>query len=118
MLTLATLGMVGYGLYEIGYAIADLFYAGRLEIVANLGSIAFGSLLVLAAAFVRVMVPGGIALAIGALFGLQALALHQSAHLYGMVALAPQLLRALFGATVILIAHMASRQQSEPPPGF
>jgi hypothetical protein len=41
----------------------------------------FGLLLVLAAAFVRVRMPGGLAVAISAMLALQALAVHTAAHL-------------------------------------
>ena len=53
----------------------------------------FGGLLALAAAFVRVRLPGGLAFAIGAMLGLQALAVHDAAHLGGGIE--PQLARAL-----------------------
>ena len=57
----------------------------RLELWAELGLIVFGALLPLAAAFVRVRLPGGLALAIGAMLGLQALAVHDAVRLGGGV---------------------------------
>ena len=64
---------------------ADLVRGARLELWAELGLIAFGALLALAAAFVRVRLPGGLAFAIGAMLGLQALAVHDAVHLGGGV---------------------------------
>ena len=58
-----------------------LLRGARLELWAELGLIVFGVLLVLAAAFVRVRLPGGLAFAIGAMLGLQALAVHDAVHL-------------------------------------
>src|SRR5258708_39740622 len=74
-----------YGTYSIGWAALDLIRGGRLEVWAELGLIAFGTLLALAAAFVRVRLPGGLAFAIGAMLGLQALAVHDAVHLGGGV---------------------------------
>ena len=73
--------MFSYGTYEMVWAALDLFRGARLELWAELGLIFFGLLLVLAAAFVRVRLPGGLAFAIGALLGLQALAVHDAVHL-------------------------------------
>jgi len=81
MLTMAALGMVTYGVYSVGWAIADLMTGAHIELWAELALIVFGVLLVLAAAFVRVRLPGGLAFAIGALLALQALAVHTAAHL-------------------------------------
>jgi hypothetical protein len=102
MLTAAALGMCGYGLYSIGWAAADLVRGARLELWAELGLMLFGALLVLAAAFVRVRLPGGLAFAIGAMLGLQALAVHSAAHLAGGIA--PQIVR---GAIAIVLVAMA-----------
>ncbi len=102
MLTLATLGLVGYGAYSVAWAVADLARGARLEVWADLGLVLFGLLLVLAAAFVRVRLPGGLAFAIGALLGLQALAVHAAAHL--SAGLAPQVARAALAVALIGLA--------------
>lgn len=103
MLTAAALGLFFYGIYSIGWAVADLARGARLELWAELGLIFFGALLVLAAAFVRVRLPGGVAFAIGAMLGLQALAVHDAVHLGTGVA--PQIAR---GATALLLVTMAA----------
>lgn len=81
VLTVATLGMFGYGTYSVVWALNELIQGARLELWAELAIIVFGLLLILAAAFVRVRMPGGLAVAIGAMLGLQALAVHTAAHL-------------------------------------
>ena len=68
MLTIASLGMLVYGIYSAGWAVADLLRGAQLEVWAELGLMAFGALLALAAAFVRVRLPGGLAFAIGQLY--------------------------------------------------
>ena len=103
MLTAAALGMFSYGLYSAGLAVVDLFRGARLELWAELGLIVFGGLLALAAAFVRVRLPGGLAFAIGAMLGLQALAVHAAAHLGGGIE--PQLARA---SIAIVLGAMAA----------
>ena len=80
MLTLATLGMFAYGAYSLAWALADLVRGARIELWADLGVAAFGLLLAFAAALVRVRMPGGLAVAIGAMLALQALAVHTAAH--------------------------------------
>jgi hypothetical protein len=102
VLTTAALGMFVYGVYSIGRAVADLFSGARLELWAELGVMLFGVLLVLAAAFVRVRLPGGLAFAIGAMLGLQALAVHAAAHLGTGVP--PQIVR---GAIALVLVAMA-----------
>ena len=114
MLTWAALGMVGYGLYSAGSGVIDIFGRSALELWADLGLIVFGAMLMIAAALVRVVIPGGLALALGAMFGLQALALHSAAHLYGQVVPLPQLARALFAATLVLLAYMGARNLAAP----
>ena len=104
MLTAATLGMTCYGLYSLGTGVMDLFGPAQLEVLANIGSILLGAMLILAGLFVRVGLPGGLALALAALFGLQSLALHNAGHLYGQVAPEPQIARALFGAVLVALA--------------
>ena len=80
MLTIASLGMFAYGAYSILWAVLDLLRGARLELWAELGLMLFGLLLTLSAAFVRVRLPGGLAFAIGALLGLQAMAVHDAVH--------------------------------------
>jgi hypothetical protein len=107
MLTAAALGMLSYGIYSAGWAAADLARGARLELWAELGLIVFGALLVLAAAFVRVRLPGGIAFAIGAMLGLQALAVHDAAHLgTGVV---PQITRGIVAVTLVGLAFLGNR---------
>jgi hypothetical protein len=110
MLTLAALGMAGYGLYSVAWAAFDLVRGAHLELWADLGLILFGLLLVLSAAFVRVLLPGGLAFALGSLLGLQALAIHNAAHLTGRVALTPQISRGLFSALLLGIAWSGARR--------
>lgn len=86
MLTVATLGMFAYGTYSVAWALSDLVQGAQLELWAELGLIVFGLVLILAAAFVRVRMPGGLAVAIGAMLGLQALAVHNASHLEAGVA--------------------------------
>ncbi len=102
MLTASALGMLIYGVYSVAWAAIDLVRGTRLELWAELGLIGFGGLLALAAAFVRVRLPGGLAFAIGALLGLQALAVHDAAHLGTGVA--PQIVR---GAIALVLVAMA-----------
>ena len=97
--------MVFYGLYSVITGVADLVGAMRLEWWANLWLIAGGSILALAAAFVRVSMPGGLALAVGGLLALQSISLHNASHLYGQVALAPQLARATIALLLVGLAY-------------
>jgi hypothetical protein len=111
VLTLATLGMAVYGLYSASWAIVDLVRGARLELWAELALVGFGLLLGLAAAFVRVALPGGIPLAISAMLGLQALAVHTDAHLQS--GLAPQAGRAALAVVLVAIA-MAGQRSADP----
>lgn len=108
MLTLATLGMFGYGTYSVAWAVVDLFRGPQLELWAELGLIAFGLLLVLSAALVRVRIPGGLAAAIGAMLGLQALAVHDAVHLGS--GLAPQVARGVFAAVLVALAWFGAER--------
>jgi hypothetical protein len=110
MLTTATIGMAAYGAYTVAASLMNLIRTARLEIWVDLSEVLFGLLLMLAAAFVRVVMPGGLALAMGAMLGLQALALHDAAHLYGGVALAPQLARAAFTLLLVILAWLGGRK--------
>lgn len=110
MLTASTIGIAAYGAYAAIAALADLVGQSRLEFWVDLLEVAFGALLVLAAAFVRVGIPGGLALAIGGMLGLQALALHDAAHIYRTIALLPQIARGLFAGTLALLGWWGGRK--------
>ena len=103
MLTAATLGMLVYGVYSIAWPILDLIRGPQLELWAELGLILFGLLLALSAALVRVQIPGGLALAIGAMLGLQSLAVHNAVH-FG-TGLPPQIGRAALAAVIVVLAY-------------
>ncbi len=113
VLTIASLGMFSYGIYSIGWAVADLLRGARLELWAELGLVAFGALLALAAAFVRVRLPGGLAFAIGAMLGLQALAVHDAVHLGGSVQ--SQIVRGSIAAVLIALAVSDAPPSPAPP---
>ena len=108
MLTAATLGMTGYGLYSLGAALVDLLGPSQLAWPANVIAMVLGAMLVVAAVLVRLGRPGGLALALTALFGLQSLSLHSAARLYGQVASEPQIARALFGALLVALAYFGN----------
>jgi hypothetical protein len=105
MLTVATLGMLIYGGYSFGWAVVDLLRGARLELWAEGGLMIFGLLLALSAALVRVRLPGGLAAAIGAMLGLQALAVHDAVHLAG--GMAPQVLQAAVAIVLVALAAAA-----------
>jgi hypothetical protein len=109
---MASLGMCAYGVYSVGWAAADLVRGARLELWAEAGLIAFGLLLALAAAFVRVRLPGGLAFAIGAMLGLQALAVHNAVHLETGVT--PQLIRAAIAVSLVWLAVLSQRGTESP----
>ena len=111
MLTLATLGMFVYGAYSVGAGIVDLLGALRLDIWADLLLIVLGAILVLAAAFVRVGMPGCLALAMGSLLGLQALSLHNASHLHGEITVWPELARGGIALLLVLLAHVGLRRE-------
>jgi hypothetical protein len=102
-----------YGIYSVGWAAADLIGGARLELWAELGLVAFGALLALAAAFVRVRLPGGLAFAIGAMLGLQALAVHDAIHLGGGVS--PQIVRGSIAIVLIALALSDAPPSPTPP---
>lgn len=108
MLTVAAVGMLSYGAYEVAWAAIDVIRGARLELWAEVGLIVFGSLLVVAAAFVRVRLPGGIAFAIGALLGLQALAVHNAVHLDA--GLTPQIGRGVLAVTLVVMAYLGTKR--------
>jgi hypothetical protein len=107
MLTLSALGMFAYGAYSIGWAIHDLARGAQLEVWAELGLMAFGALLAFSALLVRLRVPGGVNVAVGALLGLQALAVHNAAHLEA--GLAPQMGRATLAVVLVALAVVGRR---------
>ena len=109
MLTASAIGMAGYGAYEAITGVMDLVGRGRLELWAELALVLFGVLLVVAAAFVRVLLPGGFELALGAILALQALAIHNAVHFYETPTLIPHIARGVFGATLIALASAGSR---------
>ena len=111
MLTVATLGMTGYGLYTLGAGLSDLLGASQLEWLANVGGITLGAILMLAGLLVRVAWPGSLALALAALFGLQSLSLHNAAQLYGQVAPEPQVARAVLGAVLFGLAYFGQLRE-------
>lgn len=113
MLSASTLGMVGYALYSVVAAVVDLVGAHRLEVLVNLATVFLGLLLLLAAAFVRVLIPGGLALAIAALLGLQALAIHNTPHLWGAFVLGPQVVRGVVAAALVALAYFGGRAVKE-----
>ncbi len=117
MLTAAALGMVGYGLYSSGLGLAGLLGFGVLEAWANLGLIVLGLLLALSAAFVRVRLPGGLALALSAMLGLQGLALHNDLHFFGATRPDVQALRGAFAALLVILAYQGGRRRVAPSPG-
>lgn len=105
MLRAAALGMFLYGLHDVVVGAADLIGAGTLEWWANVWRMLAGAVLVFAAVLVRVSMPGGLALAVAALLGLQSISLHNDPHFYGRLLLVPQAMRAIFSATLIALAY-------------
>jgi hypothetical protein len=99
--------MFVYGIYSVGWAVVDLVRGAHLELWAELGLIAFGVLLALASTFVRVRLPGGLAFAIGAMLGLQALAVHDAVHLGGGVV--PQVVRGSVALVFVALALSDAR---------
>jgi hypothetical protein len=112
VLTVATLGMSAYGTYSTAWAIVDLLRGASVDIWAEVVIAFFGVLLVVAAAFVRVRIPGGLAMAIGAMLGLQAMAVYTSSHLGG--GLAPQIGR---GVLAFFLVGTAVAEEGRARPG-
>ena len=110
MLTTAAIGMALYDLYSLLAGMADLLGATRLEWWANLWLIVAGGVLVLAAAFVRAALPGGLALAVAGLLALQSISLHNASHLYGHVLLLPRLAQALLGVLLAALSYFGWSQ--------
>lgn len=113
MLTTATLGMLTWGLYSALWAVIDILRGARLEWWAEAGQMVFGAVLAVASAFVRVRLPGGLALAAGGLLGLQSLAVHNAVHLNA--GLAPQVAQGVLGVALVGLAAAApQRPESQP----
>ena len=110
MLTASTLGMVVYGFYSTVLGVVDLVGVWGLDWWADLGLIVLGLLLVLAAAFVRVLMPGGLALALGAMLALQALSFHNDFHFYGELNVVWQVVRGVFALVLVGLAFAGSRR--------
>ena len=87
MLTTEILGMALYGLYSMLVGVTDLVAAAQLEWWNNHWLIGVGAVLLLGAEFVRVSMPGGLALAVDGLLALQSISLHNAGHLYGRLLL-------------------------------
>ena len=104
MLTAAALGMAFYGLYSAGLGLVQLVTTSPLEWWASLWLIGGGAVLMLAAVFVRVSMPGRLALAVAGLLALQSISLHASLRLYGQVALEPKIARAAVGGVLVMLA--------------
>jgi hypothetical protein len=108
-LTVATLGLAVYGVYSVGLGVADAFRSPGLDWWADLALAALGLLLLMASALVRLRIPGGLALALGGLLALQALALHNDMHFYGDIFVAPQVVRGAIAAGLAALAYAGSR---------
>jgi hypothetical protein len=110
------IGMLSYAGYSAGWAVYDLIAGPRLELWADLCLVLFALLLALGAFFVRVRLPGGLAFAIGAMLGLQALAVHTAAHL--RTGLTPQIGRGALAIALVVIAHTAGSSPRRWPRDF
>jgi hypothetical protein len=108
MLTAAALGMFLYGFYSAAWAVVDLVRGARLELWAELGLVLFGALLALAAAFVRVRLPGGLLFAVGAMLALQALTVHDAVHLG--TAVEGQIAAGVAALVLAALAYIGTRQ--------
>lgn len=116
MLRAAALGMFLYGLHDVAAGAAGLVGAGALEWWADFWRLLSGAVLMLAAALVRVSMPGGLALAVAGLLGLQSISLHNDPHLYGRLLLWPQLARAVFAAALVGLAYFGWGTAGAPAP--
>ena len=115
MLTIAALGMVLYGVHEIGVAVRNLIGASSLEAWAGGALLVLGALLVISGCLVRLRIPGGLAAALGSLLALQALALHNSVHLSATPdAVGPHAIRAAVAAGLLVCAWIGDRPAEKP----
>ena len=112
MLTAATLGLAAYGVYSASLGAVDFFRSPGLDWWADVALIVLGLLLLLAAAFVRVRLPGGLALALGALLALQALSLHNDMHFYVAILIAPQVVRGSIAGALAGLAFWGGRRET------
>jgi hypothetical protein len=117
MLTAATLGMAGYGAYSAGLGLVGFMGLVPLEFWANLGLVGLGLLLMLSAAFVRVRMPGGMALALSAMLGLQSLALHNDLHFFGRTVPFFQIARGALAALLVVLAWRGGSRSEPDLPG-
>ncbi len=109
MLSLATLGLAGYGLYSVGLGLVDAFRSPGLDWWADAALVVLGVLLLFAAVLVRLRIPGGLALAVSGLSALQALALHNDMHFYGDILVTPQVVRGVIAAGLAALAYAGAR---------
>jgi hypothetical protein len=114
MLTVAVLGLAGYGVYSAGLGLVVLV-AGpyRLEWWAGIALLGFGLLLTVSAPLIRVRFPGSLALAIGAMLGLQAFSLHNDLHFYGRTVVLFQVARGAFAALMVALVWVGQRTSAE-----
>ncbi|HIN53249.1 MAG TPA: hypothetical protein EYM79_02970 [Planctomycetes bacterium] len=105
MLRTAALGMFLYGGYCVVDGLIDFVFAEKLEWWANLWGLFSGILLAFGAIFTRISFPGGLALAISGLLGLQAISLHNEIHLYGQLSQTQQLSRIALAALLLTLGH-------------
>ena len=113
MLTFATLGMALYGLFSIISSLVYWIEGASLEWWANLWLIVAGLILLLSSVFVRISMPGGLALAIGGLLALQSISLHNDGHLYNQISLLSQLARASFSSLLVALAYFGWESHHE-----
>ena len=113
MLTAATLGLAAYGVYSAGLGVVDLFRSPGLDWWADVALILLGLLVLLSSAFVRVRMPGGLALALSGVFALQGLSLHNDLHFYGEILVAPQVARGLMAAGLVALAYVGGKAERE-----
>jgi hypothetical protein len=113
MLTAATLGLACYGVYSAGLGVFDLFRSPGLDWWADVALIVLGLLLLLSSAFVRVRMPGGLALALSMLLALQGLAIHNDLHFYGDILVAPQVARGVMAGGLAALAYIGGRAERQ-----
>lgn len=117
MLRAAALGMLLYGLHDVVAGASDLLRGTVPEWWAASWRMLAGGALALAALFVRASVPGGLALAVAGLLGLQSISLHNDPHIYGDLLLWRQALRAAFSAALVALAWLGWESVEDHGPG-
>lgn len=117
LLSLSVTGMAGYALYSAGLGTYDVLLAHRLDLWADIALALAGLALGAAAVLVRLQVPGGLALALGAMLALQGLALHNDLHWYGHISVVSQVGRGVFALALAVLAHMGDRTAAAEPAG-